>query len=103
MIHKATAVLALGLLISPLAAQAAEQTVALTVHHAGCVLCGPVVQSTLEHVKGVTAVHVTQPNGDADVSATVTFDDTQATPAALIQATTEHGYPAELTKTASRS
>lgn len=101
--HKATAILALGLLISPLGAQAAEQTVTLDVHHAGCVLCGPIVQSTLEHVKGVKAVHVTQPDGNADVTATVTFDNTQTTQAALISATTDHGYPAELAKVASKS
>jgi mercuric ion binding protein len=103
MMHKAAAVLAFGLLLSPLAAQAAEQTVVLDVHHAGCVLCGPIVQSTLEHVKGVRAVHVTQPNGNADVTATVTFDAAQASPATLIKATTDHGYPAELAKLSSKS
>jgi mercuric ion binding protein len=82
---------------------AADQTVALDVHQAGYVLCGPIVQSTLEHVKGVKAVHVTQPDGMADVTATVTFDNRQATTAALIKATTDHGYPAELAKMASRS
>ena len=95
--------LALGFVIAPVAAHAAETTAVLDVHHAGCVLCGPIVKSTLEQVKGVKAVHVTQANGDADVTATVTFDDTQATTAALIKATTDHGYPAELAKTASKS
>jgi periplasmic mercuric ion binding protein len=97
------AALALGFFIVPLAAaQATETTAVLDVHHAGCVLCGPIVKSTLEQVKGVKAVQVTQPNGDADVTATVTFDDAQATTAALIKATTDHGYPAELAKTANK-
>ena len=100
---KASAILALGLLVSPLAAQAAEQTVVLDVHHAGCVLCGPIVKSTLEHVQGVKAVQVSQPNGEADVAATVTFDNTQTTQAALIKATTDHGYPADPVKVASKS
>ncbi len=101
--NQLVAALALSLSIAPLTAQAAETTVVLDVHHAGCVLCGPIVKSTLERVKGVKAVQVTQPNGNADVTATVTFDDTQATTAALIKATTDHGYPAELAKTAGRS
>lgn len=103
MIGNAATILALGLFIAPMAAQAAEATAVLDVHHAGCVLCGPIVKSTLEHVNGVRAVRVTQPNGDADVTATVTFDDAQTTTAALVKATTDHGYPAELTKTASNS
>jgi periplasmic mercuric ion binding protein len=94
--------LALSFFIVPLAAQAAETTAVLDVHHAGCVLCGPIVKGTLEQVKGVKAVQVTQPNGDADVTATVTFDDAQTTTAALIRATTDHGYPAELAKTANK-
>lgn len=101
--NQLAAALALSLLIAPLTAQAAETTAVLDVHHAGCVLCGPIVKSTLERVKGVKAVQVTQPNGNADVTATVTFDDTEATTAALIKATTDHGYPAELAKTAGRS
>lgn len=101
--HHLAVALALGFLISPMAAEAAETTAVLAVHHAGCVLCGPIIKSTLEHVKGVTGVQVTQPNGDADVRATVTFDDKQATTAALIKATTDRGYPAELAKTASKS
>lgn len=103
MLRNAATVLALALLIAPMAAQAAESTAVLKVHHAGCVLCGPIVKSTLEHVKGVKAVQVTQADGMADVAATVTFDSTQTTTEALIKATTGHGYPAELTKTASNS
>jgi copper chaperone CopZ len=86
------AALALGFFAAP-GAQAAETTAVLDVHHAGCVLCGPIIKSTLEHVKGVKAVQVAQPNGDADVTATVTFDGTATNVAALVSATTNAGYP----------
>ena len=92
------AILVLDLLTMPLAARAAVTTVVLDVHHAGCVLCGPIVKSTLEHVKGVSVVKVSQADGNADVFATVTYDSALANPAALIKATTERGYPAEIAK-----
>jgi mercuric ion binding protein len=92
------AALGFGLLAAPMAAQAGQATVVLDVHHAGCVLCGPIIKSALEQVKGVSAVKVSQANGNADVFATVTYDNALATPAALIKATTVHGYPAELAK-----
>ncbi len=63
-----------GLLAAPFAARAADTSVVLDVHHAGCVLCGPIVKSTLAQVRGVSAVAVSQPNGDADVTATITYD-----------------------------
>jgi mercuric ion binding protein len=90
--------LALGLLMAPLPALAAEASITLTVHHAGCVLCGPIVKSTLAHVNGVKAVRVSQPNGMANVTALVTYDSAETTPAALIKATTDRGYPADLAK-----
>ncbi|WP_296736312.1 mercury transporter [Mesorhizobium sp.] len=89
-------VLAFCLLLAPAAARAADAKVALDVHHAGCVLCGPIVKSTLEHVKGVSSVTVSQPDGMADVTAVVTYDDRQTSPDALIQATTAQGYPADI-------
>ena len=93
-------VLGFGLLLAPLAAQAGEATVVLDVHHAGCVLCGPIVKSALEQVKGVSAVRVSQADGNADVFATVIYDNALTTPAALIKATTVRGYPAQLAKAA---
>ncbi|HET6183345.1 MAG TPA: heavy-metal-associated domain-containing protein [Acetobacteraceae bacterium] len=72
----------------------------LDVHHAGCVLCGPIVENTLAHVKGVSAVQVSQPNGMSDVTATVTYNATATSPAALIKAVTDQGYPAEIAKPA---
>jgi len=92
------ATLAVGLLVAPFAARAADTIVVLDVHHAGCVLCPKIIKTTLAQVKGVSAVKVSQPNGDADVTALVTYDPTETSPAALIKATTDHGYPAEIAK-----
>lgn len=89
---------ALGLFVAPVLAQAGEATVVLNVHHAGCVLCGPIVKSTLAHVKGVSGVTVSQANGDADVTATVSYDPAVASPQAMIRATTDQGYPSEVAK-----
>ena len=88
----------LGVLVAPIAAEAAQATVVLDVHHAGCVLCGPIVKSTLAHVKGVTGVSVSQADGNADVVATITYDNAQTSPAAMIKAATGRGYPAEISK-----
>ena len=89
-----------GLAAAPLAARAGEATVVLTVHHAGCVLCGPIVKSTLAHVKGVAGVTVSQADGMADVTATVNYDAAVTSPSAMIKATTNQGYPAEVAKAA---
>ena len=94
------AAFAASLLAVPFAAQAADTSVVLDVHHAGCVLCGPIVKSTLARVKGVSAVQVSQPNGMSDVTATVTYNTTATSPAALIKAVTDQGYPAEIAKPA---
>lgn len=91
---------ALGMTLAPFAAQAGQATVVLDVHHAGCVLCGPIVKSTLAHVKGVSGVSVSQADGNADVMATVTYDNAQTSPAAMIKATAGQGYPAEISKPA---
>ena len=94
------AAFAVCLFAVPLVVHAADMSVVLDVHHAGCVLCGPIVKSTLAHVKGVSAVQVSQPNGDADVTATVTYNTTATSPAVLIKAVTDQGYPAEIAKPA---
>ncbi len=97
MFHRlASAVLTLGLFAAPSLAVAGESTVTLAVHHAGCVLCGPIVKSTLEHVTGVKSVQVSQADGMDDVTATVLFDNALTSPNAMIKATTDHGYPADL-------
>jgi periplasmic mercuric ion binding protein len=89
----------LGLLLaSPFSARAAEERVVLAVHHADCVLCGPIVKSTLARVKGVSAVTVSQADAMADVTATVTFDNGATSVANLIAAATGAGYPADVAK-----
>jgi mercuric ion binding protein len=96
MLRLTAAALAFGLLANPAAAWAAETTTVLTVHHAGCVLCGPIVKGTLERVKGVHSVGVSQADGNADVIATIDYDNALTTPDALIKATTDQGYPADV-------
>lgn len=92
------AVAAVALIFGRVTAQAAEQTVALAVHHADCALCAPIVKGTLEKVKGVKTVSVSQPNGMADVTAKVTFDDSATNVPGLIAATTKAGYPADVAR-----
>jgi periplasmic mercuric ion binding protein len=86
------------LMLAPFSARAADQTIVLRVHHASCVLCPPIVKKALEGVNGVKAVTVSQPDAKADVAAKVTFDDSVASVPALIAATTNAGYPADLVK-----
>ncbi len=91
-------VAALGLLLAPLAAQAGEATVVLNVHHAYCAACPSIVKKTLEQVKGVTNVTVAQADANGDMSTTIKYDDAQASPATMIEATTNRGYPADVAK-----
>lgn len=100
MMHRFVAAATALLTLSPLSAQAAEKTVLLTVHHADCTLCGPIVKKTLERVTGVKAVTVSQPGAEADVNARVSFDDSVTRVSSLIAATTKVGYPAEVAKKA---
>lgn len=88
----ALAVFALVLAMGP--AQAAERTVALNVANVTCELCGPIVKRTLARVAGVRTVTLTE-SGERAV-ATVTFDDAKTDVDALVQATTNAGYPAKL-------
>ena len=91
-------IIAAVLLVAPSLANAADRTVALAVHHADCVLCGPIVKGTLERVKEVKAVTVSQAAEMADVTAKVTFDDGVASVPALIAASTKAGYPADVAR-----
>ena len=84
--------------LGPLSARAGEQSVLLSVHHASCALCPPIVKSALEKVNGVKAVTVSQPDAMANVSAEVTFDDGVTSVSNLIAATTNAGYPADRIK-----
>ena len=94
--HRLVIALVASLAAAPLAVQAADQIVTLDVHNADCVLCGPIVKKTLERVTGVKAVTVSQADATANVTARVTFEDTVASVPALIAATTNAGYPADL-------
>lgn len=77
-------------------AHAADTTIALDIHHAGCVLCGPIVQRTLAHVKGVRSVAVSQRNGMADVTATVAYVPAVTRVPMLIEALTDRSSPASV-------
>lgn len=98
MIRQTAAILALGLLATPLAARAADAVAMLDVHNARCELCPLIVKAALGRVNGVEAVEVGKPDSKGDMMAEVMFDDTVAKPADLIKATTDRGYPAEITQ-----
>ena len=87
---------AAALLLSALPAQAAQRTVTLAVHHASCTLCGPIVRKSLEAVKGVEAIALSEPDATATITAKVTFDDASTSAPQLIAATTKAGYPSNL-------
>ena len=93
MIRHVAAAAAFAIILSPWAAQAAEKTVVLNVDNATCELCAPIVKRTLSRVSGVKAVQVKEANASAVAVATVTFDDTVASVAKLVAATTNAGYP----------
>jgi mercuric ion binding protein len=84
---------ALAFALSPLPALAgASQTVTLAVQNMTCSVCPITVRKALEKVQGVASVKV-DPNAK---TATVTFDPDKASADALIKATTEAGYPANV-------
>jgi mercuric ion binding protein len=96
MIHRITSTSLLAFMLAAGVAQAAEQTVTLKVANATCALCGPIVKGTLERVVGVKAVTVEDADEFSGAIATVSFDDEVTDVAALIAATTNAGYPSEL-------
>ena len=59
-----------------------------------CELCPITVKKSLERVLGVSQVRI----DFAKKTATVTFDADQAQVSALVQATTDAGYPSTLRK-----
>ncbi len=97
--HRIALIIALGTAAMPFAALAADTTAVLDVHHAGCVLCGPIVKRTLAEVKGVKSVAVSQPDAMADVTATVIYDPAVTRVATLIEAVSDRGYPAAVKQT----
>lgn len=94
MMHR-IALLALAGLISAGAAQAAEKTAKLNVHHAYCELCPSIVTKALQRVSGVRTVEVTKPDAAGNMAATVTFDDAVTSVPQLVAAATNAGYPTE--------
>ncbi len=77
-------------LLLPLAAlAAAPKTVVLEVQNMTCSLCPIAVKKSLQQVPGVAEAKVDLEKK----TATVTFDPDKATPAALVKATTDAGFP----------
>lgn len=78
-------------LASSAIAFAAERTATLEVENISCVTCAPIVKRTLARLPGVSRVAVVEGSGTA--TATVTFDAARTDVAALVQATTNAGFP----------
>ena len=70
------------------------KTATLDVQNMYCELCPITVKKSLEGVAGVTEAKI----DFAHKTATVTFDPDKVTPAVLIKATTNAGYPSSLRK-----
>jgi mercuric ion binding protein len=90
----ASAFAVLVAILSVCPALAGEKTVTLNVDNMYCASCVPVVKESLARVEGVTQVEVLR---EANI-ATVTFEDTKTSVAALVEATTNAGYPSRLAK-----
>ncbi len=80
------------LVLSSLGIAAEPKTIVLEVKNMICELCPLTVKKALERVSGVQAVEV----DFASKTATVTYDPAKTQPEALIQATTDAGYPASV-------
>jgi mercuric ion binding protein len=76
-------------LLASSAAFAAEKTITLAVQHMTCAACPGTVKASLQSVPGVTGVVVSF----EDKTAVVTYDDSKAGVDALVNATTNAGYP----------
>ena len=79
-------------------AWAAPQTVTLAVSKMTCAACPITVKKALSRVPGVTDVTVSYETKQA----TVLFDDTQTTVAALTRATADVGFPSTPEKGAAK-
>ena len=86
---------ALGLFVALLAsaaATAAERTVTLAVDRMTCASCPYIVRTVLQEVPEVARAEVSY----TEKMAVVTFDDAEATVAALTQATAGVGFPSRV-------
>lgn len=81
------------LLALPLAAFAATpQTIVLDVNNMTCSMCSITIKKALQKVPGVQATTI-----DYDKkTATVTYDPDKASPAGLVKATSDAGFPSRL-------
>lgn len=73
-------------------AWAASKTVTLSVSGMSCAACPITIKKALTRIDGVTEVEVSFDKKEAVVS----FDDTKTNVSALIEATTNAGYPSRL-------
>jgi mercuric ion binding protein len=89
-----SALIALAALAAMPALAGAPQTVVLDLKNMTCGLCPITVEKSLQKVRGVAEAKA---NLDTK-TATVTFDPDRTTPAALIRATTDAGYPSTVHK-----
>jgi mercuric ion binding protein len=86
---------ALLIALMPLAALAATpRTAVLDVQNMTCALCPVTVRKSLEKVPGVSQAKI----DFEKKTATVSFDADKTSPAALIKATTDAGYPSTVHK-----
>jgi len=90
----AAGMLTLGLFSAPGQASAENVTVTLSVPGMDCPMCPITVRKSLEGVEGVIEA-VTSLD---DRTAVVTFDDAKTNVPALIEATTNYGYPSTLSE-----
>jgi periplasmic mercuric ion binding protein len=81
-----------AILLSAAASAAAPQTVTLQVQKMTCGTCPVVVRKALQRVPGVSSATV----DEEKKTATVTFDPDKVKPAALLEATTNAGFPSTL-------
>lgn len=94
----ASAALAIGLLLAPVAAQAASAVAILDVHNARCQLCPLIVERALKQAKGVKTVKVGEPDKKGDMVAEVVFDLASTNSATLVKLVTDQGYPSQVSK-----
>jgi periplasmic mercuric ion binding protein len=87
---------ATAMLVLAGASQAAERTITLDIENASCAACGWIIDGTLARLPGVRLVDTVDNEDFTRALVKVTFDDAKVTPAALIAASTNAGYPATL-------
>ncbi|TMH12876.1 MAG: mercury resistance system periplasmic binding protein MerP [Betaproteobacteria bacterium] len=87
-------VTSIAVLFACAAFAAVPKTATLDVQNMYCELCPITVKKSLEGVTGVTEAKIDFEHK----TATVTFDPDKVTPAALIKATTNAGFPSSVRK-----